>query len=358
MITFLTLQDLLTMSNDYETNIAGFYNGFLGGLLSLFNGSNVNPYKTTSYLNAYISDPYDLLSYAVDNYETRSLYPKWKEGCKVTKISKDSQGNIVGIQTTTADKQAAYEEVRDKIVDRLNQWVDTNGYRVLRALGVLELEYNPIENYNMVEDGGDTTDGVKEVSRTYDVHDNPVEYEIAAPLTSFSISKTNQEISVATIEAAPTANVEVQQRVASGTEDRSGKLVTQVVADANQLITNTGVGEAQKTTNSVTTYDDDEFHNKDKSEVEGDTAHTGKTSAYTSSSQRGNILLKYDKLQRNFTDSESYENFGNTHSLNRSGNIGVTTTQQMMDQELAIRAKDVVNNFLRDAFNSILLQVG
>ena len=62
---------------------------------------------------------------------------------------------------------------------------------------------------------------------------------------------------------------------------------------------------------------------------------------------------------------QSGDDFGATPSGNsvamskhtRSGNIGVTTNQQMIEQELKLRADSIIDQFLREAADTCLMAV-
>ena len=102
--------------------------------------------------------------------------------------------------------------------------------------------------------------------------------------------------------------------------------------------TNSTTENSGETTNKVSSYDNENFSNDNN----------------TNSSNTSNV---------NGTDTTSITDSGNissngtlTRTLTRKGNIGVTTTQQMIESEYELRAKNLVFEFLEKVSKFILLE--
>jgi len=102
--------------------------------------------------------------------------------------------------------------------------------------------------------------------------------------------------------------------------------------------TNSTTENSGETTNKVSPYDSENFSNDNNSNSSNTSTLNGTDS--TSISDSGNI-------SSNGTASRT---------LTRKGNIGVTTTQQMIESEYELRAKNLVFEFLEKVSKFILLE--
>ena len=180
------------------------------------------------------------------------------------------------------------------------------GEKWSRLWAARQMEYNPIENYNMTETGEDSTTKSGSISRsdTGTVTDTHTGTD--------TLAKSGQE-----------------------THAFSGKETTTNTVTSNTTGTDNGVYGF----NSATA-------------VPSDTStgtQTGVSDSELSFDNRVNtdgFANRQDTQTKNLTDAETRNLSGNEtyndvkddteHSLTRSGNIGVTTTQQMLEQELNI----------------------
>ena len=102
--------------------------------------------------------------------------------------------------------------------------------------------------------------------------------------------------------------------------------------------TNSTTENNEETTNKVSPYDSENFSNDNNSNSSNTSSVNGTDT--TSISDSGNISSN-GKL---------------TRTLTRKGNIGVTTTQQMIESEYELRAKNLVFEFLEKVSKFILLE--
>ena len=141
-------------------------------------------------------------------------------------------------------------------------------------VGLLLMDYNPIENYNSTE--------------------------------SETITSEN---------ATTTGNENTTTTTTNSTSENSGE-----------------------TTNKVSPYDSENFNNDNNTTTTNTT--TGNATDTTTINDSGN-------MSSNGTTSRT---------LTRKGNIGVTTTQQMIESEYELRAKNLVFEFLEKVSKFILLE--
>ena len=141
-------------------------------------------------------------------------------------------------------------------------------------VGLLLMDYNPIENYNSTETETTTTEN-----------------------------------------ATTTGNENTTTTTSNSTTENSGD-----------------------TTNKVSPYDSENFNNDNNTTTTNTT--TGNATDTTTINDSGN-------MSSNGTSSRT---------LTRKGNIGVTTTQQMIESEYELRAKNLVFEFLEKVSKFILLE--
>lgn len=92
-----------------------------------------------------------------------------------------------------------------------------------------------------------------------------------------------------------------------------------------------------ETTETLSPYDSENFNNNSKNNSSGLTTESSSSADNSSNTMSG-------------TSSQS-----NNRTLKRSGNIGVTTSQQMIQSEIDLRKNDLINDFFNIVQNYILL---
>lgn len=92
-----------------------------------------------------------------------------------------------------------------------------------------------------------------------------------------------------------------------------------------------------ETTETLSPYDSENFNNNSKNNSSGVTTETSSSSDNSSNTMSG-------------TSSQT-----NNRTLKRSGNIGVTTSQQMIQSEIELRKNDLINDFFNIVQNYVLL---
>lgn len=99
----------------------------------------------------------------------------------------------------------------------------------------------------------------------------------------------------------------------------------------------TSTNSSGETTETLSPYDSENFNNNSKNNSSGNTTESSSTADSSSNTMSG-------------TSSQT-----NSRTLKRSGNIGVTTSQQMIQSEIELRKNDMINDFFNIVQNYILL---
>ena len=180
-----------------------------------------------------------------------------------------------------------------------------------RAFTVLSMQYNPIENYSMTEMLTDYENRPGSETSFHDYHEK-------------------------------TTGVS-----ATGTTTMSGKDITSVSATEGNVSVTETITEKPTTENSVTSMEDTTTpHVHDKQMMSGDSAEKILNSGYTDTEKIGStknenvdtgIIASADT---NHLNVDSAVTGMQSHIGTRSGNIGVTTSQQMLEAELTIAERD------------------
>ena len=116
------------------------------------------------------------------------------------------------------------------------------------------------------------------------------------------------------------------------TEENSS--TSEISATSNGETTTSTTGE---NTETLSPYDSENFNNNSQNTSSGITSENSSSSDISSNTMSG-------------TSSQT-----NARTLKRSGNIGVTTSQQMIQSEIELRKNDLINDFFNIVQNYILL---
>lgn len=175
-----------------------------------------------------------------------------------------------------------------------NKWQHT----MERWIKALSIDYNPLENYDRVEEWEDK--GSKLSSQLSE--------------NSQTGSKNNSSV---------TTGIDTQKRSEN--------------AVAQDISNSTGEGS---TTNTRSAYDASDYQPHDKAETSssGDNTSNGVTAANSNTSNNStssNTNIESDNTSGN-VKSNSFDKSNGIHTGRMHGNIGVTTSQQMLEAELDI----------------------
>lgn len=178
-----------------------------------------------------------------------------------------------------------------RIMELINNTAAALAPKYYAKIYSIKADYNPISNYDMVEEGLDVTNIGKQSN---------------SGTTNSSNQMSGTDSSVTTNRIAPYDSEET------------------LTHDSSTTTTNPGTkSTVTGTQNTSTTYED-----------------------------AGQQSIKLKDETKSWNGSQTSQ-----HAFKRSGNIGVTTTQQMLQSEIDLKAKNIIQEFFDDINKQILLKV-
>lgn len=210
---------------------------------------------------------------------------------------------VYNILAEAANLEVVYPNF-DIMKTLIGVWSYKESITWMKLLNAMNAEYDPIENYHRTEERTDTISG----SDTHSGDDKTTE---------------------------------------SGT-DTDTESGTDTVADSGTDSTSTSGTDT--TTNYVTSYDSNSFQAHDKSDLlhgAGESITYGKSEGTTYGHKHTlgyghiNTLTHGEKITKDYTNGSSVEAYGN---------IGVTTSQQMLEQEIELAPKLNLVNYITESF--------
>lgn len=241
-----------------------------------------------------------------------------------------------------------------KCMSVLKATLDTNEGKYRKLAQSLGFTYNPIENYNMVENGTDENSPTGTETLTHTVDNSKTGFvEVDGAVATITLTPKDQttglfDVNTLSMNASQSANY--SEKNASSIE--AGKIASQSNPPS---LTN---GTAPTTNNYTTTMDNKETGRLENYQTTSGT--TGQFSNTTGSQDRlTTARIKKGSETPSYTDTKTYTDKKDTlsHNLTRSGNIGVTTTQQMLEQERKIVRFSLVNEFYQDLVEQLCLEI-
>lgn len=221
-----------------------------------------------------------------------------------------------------------------------------------RMYDALERQYNPIENYSMIESGADGHKVSKKTTK--DGSTNTTGDKLG---TSANTKSGNETIAHGhTVTGSHTGDVTTDKYNNAFNNDNSanGTHVEKVVVNpSKQIDTEKNSGTDTTTFNSVK---DEMTHSHDVADTDKggigtgwDSVHKEKRDTSVSEEFENNKSLSFNRtnpdgtsttetLGSDFTDGTMYRH-------TRSGNIGVTTAQAMLNEELELRKRNLLSEW-------------
>ena len=208
--------------------------------------------------------------------------------------------------------------VKDKITDFSAIFSNVHFFE---PLGISSLEVYTtftIKYFNFIYISSDVTEVASIISNLAEIYNNEYTTKVSMllmdynPIENYNSSETETSTS--------------ENTTTSGNENTT-------TTTTNSTTKNSG-----DTTNKVSPYDSENFNNDNNTTTTNTT--TGNATDTTTINDSGNIS----------------SNGTSSRTLTRKGNIGVTTTQQMIESEYELRAKNLVFEFLEKVSRFILLE--
>lgn len=208
--------------------------------------------------------------------------------------------------------------VKDKITEFSAIFSNVHFFEPLSVSSVEVYTTFTIKYFNFIYISSDVTEVASIISNLAEIYNNEYTTKVSMLLMDYNPIENYNSTET---ESTTTANT-----TTSGNENTT-------TTTTNSTTENSG-----ETTNKVSPYDSENFSNDNNSNSSNTSTVNGTDS--TSITDSGNIS----------------SNGTLTRTLTRKGNIGVTTTQQMIESEYELRAKNLVFEFLEKVSKFILLE--
>ena len=208
--------------------------------------------------------------------------------------------------------------VKDKITDYSAIFSNVHFFE---PLGISSLEVYTIftiKYFNFIYISSDVTEVASIISNLSEIYNNEYTTKVGLLLMDYN--------PIENYNSSETESTSSENTTTSGNENTT-------TTTTNSTTENSG-----DTTNKVSPYDSENFNNDNNTTTTNTT--TDNATDTTTINDSGNIS----------------SNGTLTRTLTRKGNIGVTTTQQMIESEYELRAKNLVFEFLEKVSKFILLE--
>ena len=249
----------------------------------------------------------------------------------------DKQTTIGNILADCAEFELLYADF-DFLKNMIELWSKLNIPVWQRIYTASLMEYNPIENYNRTEIETITDDKTESHTGTdtTTISQNRTETNSGTDTTTISGNRTE------TNSGTDTTTISENR-----TETNSGTDTTTTTGNSTE--TNSGTDTE---TNKQTAYDSNLQHVHDSSELAH--GHTiGINSSGSNATAYGHSIGETSSGSNALSHGEIITNEGEiTRENHTSGNIGVTTSQQMLEQEIEISSKLNVINIIVQSFKT------
>ena len=236
--------------------------------------------------------------------------------------------------------------------------LDLNYWKYKKMVQTLGLVYDPIENYNMTESGSDTDTPSGTSTKEHTVNATKIGSIKVSGVVDPTITR-DSETGQLDIDVEFIDNAGKHTTVVGGTDTQAGKKLETTDNEDGSITTAAVNGENVQTKNYTTTMD-----SASTGRLHNYTDELGTTAQMLSTDTREQIPITGEVTAGNpnlasYTDTESFDDRVDTkeHELSRSGNIGVTTSQQMIEQERKLVEFSVVKEFFKDLEHALFLSV-
>lgn len=193
------------------------------------------------------------------------------------------------------------------------------------------MEYNPIENYNMIESGSDINTKTGSLDRSGAIT-RTGSLERSGAITKSGTESVSDDITYSGKEAnTRSGNIVDDGLKADNQTDQDNKIYGYNSSVGVNSDSNTQQASHKNTQTFNSVKDETSFTNRtDSRDI---------TTTFTNRADTDSRKDTYNNIADTDTRKELYNNIKDTgsHNLTRSGNIGVTTTQQMAESEIEYR---------------------
>lgn len=303
-------------------------------------------------------DQDELINYYFDCYDNRPIF----RPVEIGRFNLQTSGRL------TEDEAIAI--VLDKWCEVIKFFVTTNKEKYLRLLALLNLQYNPVDNYDKIEyedmdyKGKESIDrdikakqlsGIKITGPSRDAAITPGEGE--DPSTLGGNFDNNYRKASAVAQVGGTVNgAQAGDAVVTTTVDTSSGTTRTTTTTASA---NTPSSSSAPTSSHYTTTYDDAAENRLES-YDTSTGTVATTQKGTSSEEVPTMIEAYSGSPNtpSYTDTKEFTDREDNRTLQTWGNAGTTMTQDMILKEQAMLKEgwNIVKMFCEELNKEIFLQ--
>lgn len=244
----------------------------------------------------------------------------------------------------------------DVIRKRVTNLINVRKYKYTRLYDTTLLEYNPIENYSMTEEGTDNTSASETKTDNLGAYSDTTSGTDTNTITDAKTEKigTYEDTitSTTTNDIAKMTTTTKNDTINTGSETHERK-VAPFDSDAyseQELNTDTFKDRKNSTnTETIASPHTDTITKRDT--TTGGARENSYTTSTTDELQHG-MSRNISSRSNSYTDESSGTT---THKFTRSGNIGVTTSQQMLESERDIALFNFIGIVAHDIIKSICI---
>ena len=244
----------------------------------------------------------------------------------------------------------------DVIRKRVTNLINVRKYKYTRLYNTTLLEYNPIENYSMTEEGTDTTSASGTKTDDLGAYSDTTSGTDTNTITDAKTEKigtyVDSNTSTTTNDIAKLTTTTNNVATDTGTETHERKVAPFDSDTYSEQELNTDTFKDRKnSTNTETTVNQHTDTTTKQDTTTGGARENSTTTTTTDSLQHG-MLHDISARSNLYTDESSGTT---THKFTRSGNIGVTTSQQMLESERDIALFNFIGIVAHDIIKSICI---
>lgn len=239
----------------------------------------------------------------------------------------------------------------------IDHFVQNNQEKYLRLLALLNLKYNPIDNYDGVEKEDFDYEGTESMDR--DVKSFQLGgLKVSGPAQNVSIG-TDPKTKLPVLNGSFNEGYRKGMAIASTSDSQNGNKIGIPSIDNGVPKTTEVNGKTNETKHYTTTYDDvanDRLESRDE--------NLGSVAASQTGVSEEDIPVMMEATSGapnapSYSDTKSFENRKDKRDLKKWGNMGVTTSQQMINQEreMLMDGWNIVQTFCDDLNHTIMLGV-
>ena len=218
------------------------------------------------------------------NKEDRSLFDDIK---LPSGISKSDLTDTIFL--ASADYEVLYSDPYF-MQEAIQRWFRTHYWTIDKWIKAINIKYEPLMNYDRTEEWTDDHEG----------------------------------------EDSKNTSSKYSNKGSSKTEDTTSGKTT------NNLTSETSYGKETTTTNTVASYDSSSFENREKSVTSDSGKDTTKDTGSVTTSGSGKVEGSTSDSGTGSSEETGKDKYKNTHKGRMYGNIGVTTSQAMLESELEV----------------------